>query len=178
MTTWDEPIPIPEQGGDDSQYVVEMMATRDVDLDVDRVRLLISVARQAHRRCLADWLRVNEPGFMATPSTGPYARWLNRRRGNAGRFRDGSDLARAPLVSIYFLCNQFYRRELGLPFHADFQPLKWNEDFTPHEQLAMLKGPALFFCMVASAVDFRSYSARRCSLIHDGNYKKLDKRIP
>lgn len=176
--TWDEPIPIPEQGGDDSQYVVEMMAARDVDLDVDRVRLLISQARQAHRRCLSDWLHRNEPGFMSPPSTGPYAVWERRRRGSVGRFRDTSDLPRAPLAAIYFLVNEWWRRETGLPFHPDFGPLKWDEDFTPHEQLALLKGPALFFCMVASAIDFRSYSARRCSLIHDGNYKKLDKRIP
>ena len=48
--TWDEPIPIAAQHGDDAHHIVEMMAMRDVDLDVDRVRLLISVARAAHRR--------------------------------------------------------------------------------------------------------------------------------
>ena len=176
--TWDEPIAIPEQRGDDAQHVVEMLALRDVDLEVDSVRRLISVARLAHRRCLADWLRVNEPEFMSPRSTGPYAKWENRRRKNPGRFRDGSDLPRDPLAAIYMLCNQFYRRELGLKFHPDFKPLRWGEDFTLQEQLAMLKGPALFFVLIAQSVDFFNYTAKRCSLVHDGNYKKLDKRIP
>ena len=42
----------------------------------------------------------------------------------------------------------------------------------------MLRGPALFYTLIAQAVDFYNYSAKRCSLIHDGNYKRLDKRIP
>ena len=103
---------------------------------------------------------------------------MNRRRKNPGRFRDGSDLPRPPLASIYFLCHQFSRHELGLPFHPNFKTLKWDEDFTLTEQLAMLKGPATFFVLVAQEVDFFNFTARRCSLVHDGNYKKLDKRIP
>ena len=176
--TWFDEIPFSEQPDAPTHHIVEMMATVDVDLDPDAVRLLISVARQAHRRCLSDWLQRHEPEFMAPPSTGPYAKWENRGRGNTGRFRDGSDLPRPPLVAIYFLCNQFYRRELGLKFHPDFQALCWDEDFTLKEQLAMLKGPALLFTLIAQSVDFFNYTAKRCSLVHDGWYKKLDKRIP
>ncbi len=176
--TWSEPIPFREPLDDGAPHIVEMMLAVDVDLDPDAVRLLISLARQANRRCLSAWLQAHEPEYMAPRATGPYALWERRRRKNPGRFRDGSDLPRAPLVAVYFLCNQFYRRELGLPFHPDFRPLKWEEDFTLIEQLAMLKGPARFFLLVAQEVDFFNYSAKRCSLVHDGNYKKLDRRIP
>ena len=176
--TWSDPIALPEQRGDDAHHIVTMMAERDVDLDVEAVRLLISQARLAHRRCLSAWLRENEPGYMAAPSTGPYAKWENRGRGSVGRFRDGSDLPRAPLAAVYFLCNEWWRRELGLRFHPDFEPLKWSEDFNLIEQLGMLKGPALFFVLVAQEVDLWNYTARRCSLIHDGYYKRLNKRIP
>lgn len=178
MTTWSEPIPFAEPLDDPTDHIVELMGSVGVDLDADAVRLLVSLARQAHRRCLRAWLQAHEPEYMVPPSTGPYAKWENRVKGNPGRFRDGSDLARAPLAAIYMLCNQFYRRELGLPFHPDFGPLDWKEDFTLQEQLAMLKGPALFFVLIAQSVDFFNYTARRCSLVHDGNYKKLNRRIP
>ncbi len=176
--TWNDEIPIRQDSDDAAPHIVEMMGAVDVDLDPDAVRLLISQARLAHRRCLSDWLRQNEPGYMGRPSVGPYAKWENRRRKNPGRFRDGSDLAKAPLASIYFLCNRFYRRELGLKFHPDFDAVRWGLDFTFHEQLAMLKGPALFFVLVAQSVDFFNYSAKRCSLVHDGNYKRLNRRMP
>lgn len=176
--TWAEPISFRESIDDGAPHVVEMMAAVDVDLDVDRVRLLISLARQANRRCLSAWLRANEPGHMGSPPVGPYAPWERRRQGSAGRFRDGSDLPRQPLASIYFLCNAWWRRETGSTFHPDFRPLDWEEDFTLTEQLEMLKGPARFFVLVAQSVDFFNYSAKRCSLVHDGFYKRLDKRIP
>lgn len=176
--TWDDPISFRESLDDGAPHVVEMMAAVGIDLDVDSVRLLISVARQAHRRCLSAWLRAHEPEFMASRDRGPYARWINRRRGNTGRFRDGSDLPRAPLASLYFLVNEWWRRELRLSFHPDFRALAWDEDFTLQEQLAMLTGAALFFVLIAQAVDFFNYTAHRCSLVHDGNYKRLDKRIP
>ncbi|MCH8098736.1 MAG: hypothetical protein IID53_16915 [Proteobacteria bacterium] len=167
---WADPISFREHVDDDAPRIVELMAARDVDLNVDSVRLMISIARQAHRRALSAWLRQNEPEYMVAPSTGPYAKWENRGKGSTGRFRDGSDVPRAPLASIYFLVNEFWRRELGLSFHPDFRPLCWDEDFTLQEQLAMLKGPALFFVLIAQSVDFFNYTARRCSLIHDGNY--------
>ena len=88
------------------------------------------------------------------------------------------DLPRAPLAAIYSLCNQFYRRELGLPFHPDFRPLKWDKDFDLTEQLSFLNGPALFFVLIAQSVDFFNYTARRCSLVHNGFYRKLNRRIP
>ncbi len=175
--TWDEPIVFRDHLDDPTNHIVEVMANLEdgVDLNPDSVRLLVSLARQAHRRCLSDWLRRNEYGYMQPPSTGPYAKWENRRRKNPGRFRDGSDLPRPPLAAIYFLCNEWWRRETGRTFHPDFRPLRWDEDFTFHEQLAMLKGPALFFVLIAQAVDFFNYTAKRCSLVHDGNYKKLNK---
>lgn len=176
--TWAEPISFRESLDDGAPHIVEMMAAVDVDLDVDRVRLLVSLARQAHRRCLSAWLQTHEPEYMVPVQPGPYAAWERRRRGSAGRFRDGSDLPRPPLASVYMLCNQFYRRELGLPFHPDFRPLDWKEDFDLTEQLSFLNGPALFFVLIAQSVDFFNYTARRCSLIHDGNYKRLNRRIP
>ena len=176
--TWAEPIPFAEPLDDPVDHIVEMMYAVDVDLDPDAVHLLISQARLAHRRCLSDWLRRNEPGYMAPPDRGPYAKWENRRRKNPGRFRDASDLPRPPLAAIYVLCNRFYRRELGLKFHPDFQTLRWGQDFTFHEQLAMLKGSALFFVLVAQACDFFNYTPERCKRVHDTHYRLLDRRIP
>ena len=42
-----------------------------------------------------------------------------RPRGNPGRFR-GTNLAIQPLVAIYILCNQWWRRTMRLPFNPDF----------------------------------------------------------
>lgn len=176
--TWLDPIPFRESGDDEAPHIVEMLAAVGVDLDLDSVRLLVSIARQAHRRALSDWMHHNEPKHMGPAPLGPYAQWDRRRPGNAGRFRDESDLPRRPLAAIYFLCNEWWRRETGLPFHPDFRPVDWSQDFTLHEQLAMLRGPALFYTLIAQAVDFYNYSAKRCSLVHDGNYRKLDRRIP
>ena len=176
--TWLDPISFREHVDDDAPRIVELMAERDVDLDVDAVHLLISIAQQAHRRALSAWLQVHEPGYKGPAPVGPYAPWERRRRGSAGRFRDSSDLPRAPLASIYFLCNAWWRRETGRAFHPDFRPLKWDEDFTLIEKLEMLNGPALFFVLVAQSVDFFNYTAKRCSLVHDGNYKRLNRCIP
>ncbi len=115
---------------------------------------------------------------MAPPSTGPYAKWENRRRKNPGRFRGGSDIPKMPLVAIYFLCNQFYRQRLGLKFHPDFKALRWGLDFTFIEQLGMLNAPATFFVLVAQSVDFFNYTAERCKKVHDTHYRLLDRRIP
>ena len=98
--TWADPISFRAALDDGAPHVVEMMAARAVDIDPDAVRLLISLARLAHQRCLSAWLRVHEPEYMVPPSTGPYARWENRGKGSTGRFRDGSDLPRAPLAAI------------------------------------------------------------------------------
>lgn len=180
MTTWDEQIPFRDHLDDPTDHIVETMAQLEdgVDLDPDQVRLLVSLARLAHRRCLSDWLRRNEPEFMAPPSTGPYAKWENRGRGNTGRFRDGSDIPKMPLVSTYFLCNRFYRRELGLKFNPNFEPLSWDEDFTYNERLAMLKGPAMFFVLVAQSVDFYNYTPELCKKVHGQYYRLLNRRLP
>ncbi len=115
---------------------------------------------------------------MTPTSTGPYAKWENRRRKNPGRFRGGSDIPKMPLVAIYFLCNQFYRQRLGLKFHPDFKALRWGLDFTFIEQLGMLNAPATFFVLVAQSVDFFNYTAERCKKVHDTHYRLLDRRIP
>lgn len=178
--TWNDPIAIAEQRGDDAPSIVELMATRGVDLDVDAVRLLISTARLAHRRCLSAWLQTNEPEYMESVPLGPYYEWEKRKRKNPGRFRDDDGLPRPPLAAIYFECNRFYRRELGLKFHPDFRPLKWHEDFNLIEQLEIIgqRSPtALFFILIAQEIDLLGYTPQRCSLIHDGHYKRLDKRL-
>jgi hypothetical protein len=177
--SWNEQIPIHQDHDDAAPHIVEMMAAVDVELDADAVHLLISQARLAHRRALSHWLRENEPQFMAPLDRGrPYAQWENRRRKNPGRMRDGSDLPKAPLTAIYFLTNRFYRRELGLKFNPDFRSLRWDEDFTFHEKLSMLKGPALFFVLIAQSVDWFNYTAERCKRVHDTHYRLLDRRIP
>ncbi len=175
--TWAEPISFRESPGAGPRHIVEMLAAVDVDLDVESVRLLIDVARQANRRCLSAWLRSHEPAYMAPPARGPYARWINRRRGNTGRFRDASDLARAPLVAIYFLVNEWWR-ELGLPFWCDFRALHFGDDYEGLERLEFINAPALFFTLIAQAVDEFNYTVERCKLVHDGNYRKIDRRIP
>ena len=175
--TWDDPITFRESRDDDAPHIVEMLGTAGIDLDPDRVRLFIGIARQANRRALSAWLQAQEHGYMAPRDRGPYARWINRRPGNAGRFRDGSDLPRAPLAAIYFLCNQFWRRELGAAFWCDFRALHLGDDYEGRERLDFINAPALFFTLIAQAVDFHSYTVKRCKLIHDGNYKKL-RRIP
>ncbi len=176
--TWAEPISFRAALDDGAPHVVEMMAARDVDLDVDRVRLLISLARQAHRRCLSAWLQAHEPEYMAPRATGPYARWINRRRGNTGRFRDGSDLPKAPLVAIYALCNEWWRRETGRPFWCDFRALYLGEDHEGREGLEFINGPALFFTLIAQSVDEFNYTAKRCKKVHVAYYKRLNTRIP
>lgn len=177
MTTWAEPLPVRADGDDAAAHIVEMMAGVDVDLDPDAVHLLISQARLAHRRCLNAWLRENEPEYMAAPARGPYAQWGRRRRKNPGRFRDGSDLPKAPLAAVYSLCNAWWRCELGRPYHPDFDALRWGQDFNLHEQLAMLKGAALFFVLIAQSVDWFNYTAERCKRVHDTNYRRLNRRL-
>lgn len=175
--TWDEPIRFIEPRGNDTAHIVEMLGAVDVDLDPTAVHLLISLARQAHQRCLSDWLHRNEPGYMGPPAVGPYAQWERRRRKNPGRFRDGSDLPVAPYVAIYALCNRFYRHELDLPFWCDFRALHLGEDYEGLERLEFINPPALFFTLIAEAVDFRSYTADRCKRVHRAYYKRL-LRIP
>ena len=174
--TWAAPIPLRPDSDDAAAHIVEAMAGADVDLDPNAVHLLISQARFAHRRCLNAWLRENEPEYMVPPAPGPYAKWERRRRKNPGRFRDGSDLPKAPLAAIYFLVNDWWRRELGRPFHPEFTSLQWGQDFNAHEQLALLKGAALFFVLIAQAVDWFNYTAERCKRVHDTHYRKLARR--
>ncbi len=176
--TWAEPISFRESIDDEAPHIVEMMAAVDVDLDVNRVRLLVSIARQANRRALSNWLRHNEQEHRAPRDRGPYALWINRRRGNAGRFRDGSDLPRAPLAAIYFRCNEFWRRELGTAFWCDFRALHLGDDYKGRERLEFINEPALFFTLIAQSVDGFNYTVERCKLVHDGNYRKLERRIP
>ncbi len=173
--TWDEPIQI-HQDSDAVDHIVEMMGAVDVDLDPAAVRLLVSQARLAHRRCLSDWLRRNEPAFMEPPDRGPYAKWVNRRRKNPGRFRDGSDLPRPPLGAIYFLVNDWWRRELGRRFWCDFRALHLGDDYEGRERLEFINGPALFFTLIAQAVDEFNYTAKRCKKVHDTHYRLLDRR--
>ena len=178
--TWQDPITLPVPHGDDALAIVTMMAQRGVNMDVGRVSLLIGIARLAHHRCLSNWLQANEPGYMAAPSTGPYAKWERRGRGSVGRFRDDDGLPRAPLAAIYFECNRFYRRELGLRFNPDFEPLTWSEDFNRIEQLEIIgrQSPAaMFFVLIAQEIDLLGYTPERCSLVHDGFYKRLPKRL-
>ena len=100
---------------DEARRIVESIAQAEdgAELDIDAVRLLISQVRLAHQRCLSAWLLKYEPAYKAPRSTGPYAKWENTGRGNPGRFRDGSDIPKPPLVAIYFLCNAWWRREVG-----------------------------------------------------------------
>ncbi len=179
--TWAELIPLRLDGDAAAPHIVEVMATRDDDVDVlgrDAVHLLISQARFAHRRCLSDWLRQNEPEWMEAPARGPYAQWQRRRRKNPGRFRDTSDLPKAPLASIYHLCNAWWRRELGRRFWCDFRALHLGDDYEGRERLEFINGAALFFTLIAQSVDEFNYTAKRCKKVSDTHYRLLDRRIP
>ncbi len=161
---------------DPTVFIVEAMAQPEdgVDLDPDAVRLLVSLARLAHRRCLSHWLRENEPAYMKPPSTGPYAKWDNRGKGNTGRFRDGSDLPRPPLAAIYFLVNAWWRRELG-PFHPDFRALWLGDDYDGIERLDFINASARFFLLIALAVD-EDYTEEQCKRVNDTHYRLLNRR--
>lgn len=167
----------------DPTYIVEVMALSapdsndpGVDLDPNEVRLLISLARLAHERCLSDWLRTNEPAYMEPPSTGPYAKWENRRPKNPGRFRDGSDLPAPPLRAIYAICNEWWRAKVGTAFHCDFKAWSLGDDYTGLERLEFLNPAARLFLLIAGAVG--EYTPDQCRRVHETTYKRLDKRIP
>jgi hypothetical protein len=176
--TWDDPIYMGTgRATDDAHHVAEMMACKGVDMDVDAVRLLISKGQQAHRRCLSDWLRRYEPECKTPRSTGPYKKWENPGRGSPGRFRDGSDIPREPLAAIYIICNEFYRRELGLRFWPDFTGLRVGNDYEGLERIDFLNEAALFFLLVARAINEIDYSVERCEKIHNKYYLLLNKTL-
>ncbi len=180
--TWDDEIPTHLLDDDEAPYIVERLgeAERDdnePDLDVAKVRLLLGQARLAHRRCVSDWRRRRDPAHKAPRSDGPYKAWENTKAGNPGRFRDGSNIPKSPLVAIYFICNEWWRRETGTAFHCDFDAWDFADEFEGDERLAYLNAAARFFFLVAQAVNEVDYTVKRCILVHNLYYRKLNTDI-
>lgn len=102
-----------------------------------------------------------------SPLTGERAR-------NPGWFRvpgrGGAKLMKPPLVRIYFLVNQFFRRVLEVPFFPIFNA----NDHVVSDNKAMehLNPAARLFLLMAQAVDDR-YSREHCKRVHDDCYHDL-----
>ena len=98
-----------------------------------------------------------------------------RPRGNPGSFREAPDIPKKPLIAIYFLVNEWYRRVLGAKFWPDYSSgmEAASDDIgrLPHI------GPAarLFF-LVANEID-KKYTMDRCKKVHEDYYRKLPKKF-
>jgi hypothetical protein len=98
-----------------------------------------------------------------------------RPRGNPGSFREAPDIPKKPLIAIYFLVNEWYRRVLGAKFWPDYSSgmEAASDDIgrLPHI------GPAarLFF-LVANEID-KKHTMDRCRKVHEDYYKKLPKKF-
>ncbi len=97
-----------------------------------------------------------------------------RGRGNPGGFRGHPGVPKPPLIAIYFVVNQWWRRVLHKPFWPDFTSGLDAADTDP-ERLAHLGPAARLFLLVANEVD-KSYTADRCKKVHDDYYGRLPKR--
>ena len=156
---WFHEIPYNANVDDPVDAIVEIMGQVDLDLDPDKVRRLVRDVRHVHRLVLSEWSRRNEPGWkpprrlkdievdgpgydygdMAGLGLSSWDDWWREcwgtGKGNPGRFRDGSDVAKPPLAAIYYLCNGFWRRELGMKFWCDFRGLEIGDDYHGPERL-------------------------------------------
>lgn len=96
-------------------------------------------------------------------------------RGNPGNFRDDPEIPKKPLIAIYFLVNEWYRRVLDACFWPDYssgiKAASNDIDRLPHI------GPAarLLF-LVANEID-EKHTMDRCKKVHEDYYKKLPKNF-
>lgn len=184
MTTWEDETPIYLLDDNEAPRIVEKMREHDhpVDLNVDEVWELIVLARSAYRKCLSDWRYRYDPRYKVERSTGPYAAWENTGRGNPGRLRDGSGIPIAPLAAIYYRCNWWWReRRIPKPhtaFRCDFEAWDFACHYDGDVRNEFINPPALFFCLIASAVSELDYTVERCIQVDRYYYRKLPTKVP
>ena len=203
--TYFHEIPYNPNVDDPVDAIVEIMAGADVDLDPESIRRLVREVRHVHRLVLSEWSRRNEPGWkpprrlkniqdladdgpeydygdMAGLGLPSWDAWWGEcwgtGKGNTGRFRDGSDIAKPPLVVIYHLCNRWWRRELGTAFWCDFRGWDIGDECVGRDRLEFINPAALFFVLMARAVNEFDYTVEQCQLVHNLYYRKLDTTIP
>ncbi len=168
-----------------------IIVAMDLALDEESLCVLLRQTRHAHRMALSDWLRRNDSAWKV-PRALPRGRRIHkydehmegwpewwksiwgRRRSNPGRFR-GTRIAKAPLLAIYILCNEWWRHTTGEAFWPDFKHQISHR--TDSERMPHLNDAAQFFLLVAQDCD-RGYNCDLCSRVHDVNYRDLDTRIP
>ena len=98
-----------------------------------------------------------------------------RGRKNPGLFR-GTSVAVPPLVAIYILCNEWWRRTLRLPFNPDF--VRMHSADTDAKRMPYLNLAAQIFLLVAQDAGGKQYNCLRCAYVHNGYYRNLDTSIP
>lgn len=107
-----------------------------------------------------------------------YAKKISAKTGkrarNPGWFRElgngGKKMMKPPLVSVYFLCNRFFRRVLRIEFYPIFNA---NDHSTSDlEALPHLNAAARFFLLMAQAAD-PGYTREHCKRVHDDCYHDL-----
>ena len=182
---------------DDShaQAATVIIEAMGIDLDAAGLVVLLRATRHAHRMALSDFKRRNDPEWRV-PKVRPRGRRLydygddagagledwpawwrsiwGRARGNPGTFR-GTTVPKAPLLAIYILCNEWWRRTTGEAFWPDFKhQVSYRTD---SERMPHLNDAARLFLLVAQDCD-RKYNCDLCSRVHDVNYRDLDTRIP
>ena len=160
-----------------------------VDLDAAGLVVLLRATRHAHRMALSDFKRRN-PEWQV-PKVRPRGRGLygddagagledwpawwrsiwGRRRANPGRFL-GSRLAKAPLVTVYHLVNEWWRITTGTPFHPNFDGIEPGPD---KANMPAMNPSARAFLLVAQDCD-RRYNSFHCARVHATAYRKLDRR--
>jgi hypothetical protein len=167
----------------------------DLDKNQAYVVMLLRRTRYAHRMLLSGHMRRNDPewqvprarprgrgpydyGDMAGMGMDDWDEWWTsiwgRLRGNPGRFR-GSDVPKAPLLAIYYMCNRFWRYTQHQAFWPDFR--KAEAYATDADAIPDLNPAARFFLLVAQDAD-RKYNCDLCARVHDANYRSLNTHIP
>ncbi len=172
---------------------------------MDALRWLLREAERVHHEVKSDWLRRNadegsewrphkrlernidpdEPevpydfGELAGEGLDDWEAWWRsiwgKKSGNPGRFRVHPDIPKPPLIAIYFLVNQWWRRVLHRPFWPDFASGLDAAD-KDTERLVHLGPAARLFFLVANEVSIE-YTMDLCKKVHDDYYSKLPKRI-
>ncbi len=172
--------------------IIEAMG---MDLDPEALVVLLRATRHAHRMLLSDWLRRNDPEWKV-PRRLPRGRRLydygadtgagledwpawwrsiwGRARANPGRFR-GTDIAKPPLVAIYCIVNEWWRRTTGEAFRPDFRAIASVPDI---KNMPHLNDAARLFLLTAQDAGGPMYNCDLCSRVHEQNYRRLDRRIP
>ncbi len=87
----------------------------------------------------------------------------------------GTKIAKAPLVSVYHICNRWWRRTTGEAFWPDFRTIAAGPD---SKNMPLLNDAARLFLLVAQDAGGPMYNCDLCSRVNDVNYRDLDTRIP